>query len=150
MQLTNLIKTQRIKPDGSGFGVAAGTSDLTSDVIDTAGYEGVRILLGFGVITTGALTSAKVAQCDTSGGSYADLEGTKVTVADDDDSQVVVIDIHRPRERYLEVLIDRGTQNAVVDFCIVEYYGSSTIPAANSDATVVATELHVSPAEGTA
>lgn len=150
MQLTNSLKTKRIYPDGSGFGVVAGTTDLTSEVIDRAGFEGVRIIIGFGAITAGAVTSVKVQQCDTSGGSYADLEGSSVTVADDDDSQIVVIDVHQSRERYLKTVIDRGTQNAVVDFEIVEFYCGRTIPPVQTDASVVATEVHVSPAEGTA
>lgn len=151
MQLTNLMKTIRIKPDASGYTVAAGTTDtLLSDVIDTAGYEGVRIVVGFGTITSTAVTSIKVRQCDTSGGTYADLEGSSITVADDDDNQIAVIDVYRPRERYLKTSISRATANAVIDFAIVEFYGSRVVPAANTDATVISTELHASPAEGTA
>lgn len=150
MQLTNLIKTKRVMPDGSGYAVAAGATDVTSTAIDTQGYEGLRLILGFGAITSGAVTSVKAKQCDTSGGSYADLEGSSVTVADDDDNQIVTIDIYRPRERYIKLFTARATQNSVIDFLIVELYGSRTIPADNADATVIATELHVSPAEGTA
>lgn len=150
MQMTNHVTTKRVKVDGTNFTGSAGTTDLTSEAIDTAGYQGARLIFGFGAITTNAVTSVKVTQCDTSGGTYADLEGSAVTVADDDDNQIVVIDIFKPRERYLKTVIDRGTQNAVVDFLIVELYNPHVIPAATSDATVVATEKHTSPAEGTA
>ena len=83
-------------------------------------------------------------------GSVLFLLSSAISVADDDDNQIVVIDIFRPQERYLKTVIDRGTANAVVDFMIVELYNPRTIPAATSDATVIATEKHTSPDEGTA
>lgn len=150
MQLSNQITTKRVKPDDSTYAVAAGTGDLTSSAIDTSGYEGVRILIGFGEITAGAVTSVKVQQAPTSGGSYADLEGSSITVADDGDNKIVVIDIHKPKEPFLKTIIDRGTQNAVVDFMVVELYCPRALPAVVADATVISTEKHVSPAEGTA
>jgi hypothetical protein len=64
---------------------AAGTSDITSDAVDTSGCEGVLFIVSFGGITAGAVTSIKVQQCDTSAGSYADLTGTAQTVADTND-----------------------------------------------------------------
>ena len=98
-------------------GVAAGTSAQTSSAVDMAGYDAVKFYTLFGAITSGAATSVKVQQSsdDASADAYADLTGTSVTVADDDDNQVVVHDIIAPRERYLKVVISRATQNAVID-----------------------------------
>lgn len=133
-------------------GVVAGTTDQTSSAIDTLGFDGVKIYSAFGTITSGAVTSVKVQQSsdDASADAYADLEGTSITVADDDDNQVVVHDIYRPRERYLKVVIDRGTQNAVIDGIIAVLYGGRVQPATNDASTVVSREVHASPAEGTA
>lgn len=150
MNLSSNLKTFRFKVDGTNYTGAAGTSDLTSEALDTAGFEGVRIVLGFGAIVAGAVTSVKAQQCDTSGGTYADLEGTSISVADDDDNQCVVIDIYRPRERYIKIVTDRGTQNATVDFGVAVFYGARIGPVTEDTATVVARELHRSPAEGTA
>lgn len=144
------IKTIRLKVDGTNYTGAAGTSDLTSEAVDMAGFEAARFTCGFGAITSGAVTSTKVQQCDTSGGSYADLAGTAQTVADDDDNQIVITEIVKPRERYLKHVVDRGTQNAVIDFLIVELFGAKKLPVADDSATVIAREVHVSPAEGTA
>lgn len=150
MNLTTEIVTKRIKPDGSGFTVAAGTSDLTSDRVDTANYEGVRFVCGFGAITAGAVTSIKVQQNTAdSGTGMADLEGSAQSVADTDDNKIVITEIHRPRERYVQFFIDRGTQNAVVDFLLVELYGPRTKPV-SQDSTVIGAETFNSPAEGTA
>jgi hypothetical protein len=150
LQLTNSIKTKRVMPDGSGYTVVAGTSDLTSSSIDTAGYQGVRIIIGFGAITANAVTSVKAQQSAESAANFADLAGSAIAVADDDDNQIVVIDIFKPQERYVRTIIDRNTQNAVVDFMVVELYHPRVLPADTSDATVVATEKHTSPDEGTA
>lgn len=151
LNLSSGVKTLRVRPDGSGYTVAAGTSDVTSDVVDTAGYEGVRFIIGFGTITSGAVTSVKAQQGAASNGSdLADLEGTSITVADDDDNQIAVIDIRNPRERYVAAKVDRGTQNAVIDFVIAELYGARKMPVTEDSAIVIATEIHGSPAEGTA
>jgi hypothetical protein len=150
MNLTNIIDTRRIKPDASGWTVAAGTSDVNSDVVDLQGYEGVRFIAGFGALTSGAVTSLKVQQGAASDLSdAADLENSKITVADTDDNKVAITDIYRPRERYVRVAFDRGTQNAVIDFLLVELYGPKKLPPA-AHSTVIAAEKHVSPAEGTA
>ena len=147
--LTNAVNTKRIKVDGTNYTGAANTTDLTSEYVDTQGFEGARFICGFGAITSGAVTSVKVQQCDTSGGNYADLEGTGITVADDDDNQITVVEVYRPRERYLKHVVDRGTQNAVIDFLIVELYGAIEQPV-SADSMTVSQEIHNSPAEGTA
>ena len=149
MNLSNSIKTVRVKADGTNYNAAAGSSAATSEYIDTGGFEGVRLMVGLGAIVSGAATSVKVQQCDTSGGSYADLLGSSITVADDDDFQVAVIDIYLPRERYLKVVTSRATQNATVDFITAELYGTRK-EATTDDATVLSREIHVSPAEGSA
>lgn len=133
-------------------GVAAGTTAQTSSAIDTQGFDGVKIYSAFGAITSGAATSVKVQQSsdNASADAYADLLGTSVSVADDDDNQVVVHDIYRPRERYLKVVISRATQNAVIDGIVAVLYGASKMPTTDDTTTVVARETHVSPAEGTA
>jgi predicted ribosome-associated RNA-binding protein Tma20 len=133
-------------------GVVAGTTDQTSSAVDTQGYDGVKFYTAFGAITAGAVTSVKVQQSSDDGAvdTYADLTGTAITVADDDDNQLTVHDIYRPRERYLKVVVDRGVQNAVIDGVIAVLYGAKEMPTISDSATVVARETHVSPAEGTA
>lgn len=132
--------------------VAAGTSAQTSSVIDTAGYDGVKIYSAFGAITAGAATSVKLQQSSDDGSSdaYSDLEGSSITVADDDDNQVVIHDLYRPLKRYIKVVISRATQNAVIDGVLAVRYGAKKLPATNDSSTIVALESYASPAEGTA
>lgn len=133
-------------------GVAAGTTAQTSSAIDTSGFDGVKIYSSFGAITATAVTSVKVQQSSDDGvaDTYADLLGTSVNVAADDDNQVVVHDIYRPRERYLKVVISRATADAVIDGVVAVLYDQRTAPTTDDAATVVARETHTSPAEGTA
>lgn len=146
MNLSKQVKLQRVEN-----AAAAGTTDLTSDWVDTQGFEGVMFVAAFGTITAGAVTTIKAQQAAASDGTgAADLEGTSITVADDDDNQIAAIDIFRPQERYVALVVDRGTQNAVVDGVIAILYGPRELPTTHDTATVVSVETHVSPAEGTA
>jgi hypothetical protein len=127
---------------------AAGTSDVTSDAIDTAGFEGCCFIVPIGAITAGAVTSIKVQQCDTSGGSYADLTGTAVTIADDADDKTFYVEVIRPREQYLKLVVDRATQNATVGSVIAVLFGAGNKPV--SHGATVSGETHYGIAEGTA
>jgi len=147
MNLAKMVSAIRVSN-----AVAAGTSDVTSSAIDMQNYEGCLMIFALGTITASAVTSCKAQQSSDDGGSdaYADLTGTSITVADDDDNQIVILDIYKPKERYLKGIIDRATQNAVVDGIFVLRYGAKKLPAVDDSSTVVASETHVSPAEGTA
>jgi hypothetical protein len=129
----------------------AGTTTLTTEGVDTLGFTGACFLIGFGTITSGAVTSIKAAQSDDNGvaDGYSDLAGTAQTVADTDDNKVFMIDIYKPQKRYLEALIVRATQNAVVDFMICVLYNAVQAPV-TQDTTVGGLETFNSPAEGTA
>lgn len=127
--------------------VAAGQTQIDTDSVDTKGYTSALFEVGFGAITAGAVTSVHVAGSHDDA-AWADLEGTSVTVADDDDNGVVIIDVDQPRHRYLRVEVVRGTQNAAVDYVTARLYKHDREPVTHS-ANVIASEHHVAPAEGT-
>lgn len=148
--LTKEVVTKRIKPDGSGWTVAAGTSAVNSDIVDTAGYEGVRFILSMGTIVSGAATSSKVQQnIANSGTGMADLEGSSITIADTHDNKLVIHEIFKPKEQYLRLAISRATQEATIDSLHVELFNPRTM-AVTQDSTVATAETYQSPAEGTA
>ena len=129
---------------------AAGTSDINGSIIDMQGFDSVTFIVGFGTITASAVTSIKAQQDSASNmASAADLKGTAITVADDDDNQIVALEIE-PTERYVRVVVARATQNAVVDFGIAVQTKANTEPVTHDATTVVGSEYHQSPAEGTA
>ncbi len=143
-QISNQIKTTRVNN-----AVAAGTSDIDSSSVTMETFEGVRFTVAFGTITSGAATTIKAAQ-SSDDSNWNDLLGTAITIADDDDNQLAVLDIWRPVDRYVRITVTRATQNAVVDGIIAEQYGPRVLPTTDDSTTVMAREIHASPDEGTA
>lgn len=146
MNLSKNVKiTQAITPTAGG----AGTTDINGATLDMAGFEGVLMVVTFGAITAGAVTSIKAQQGNQSDLSdAADLAGTAQAIADTDDDKVFYIDLYRPEKRYVRLVVDRGTQNAVVASAEYIQYGAHKKPPTHG--TGVSGETHVSPAEGTA
>jgi hypothetical protein len=126
------------------YASSAGTT-ITTDTIDTQGFEGVMI---FGEIeTSNAGNYAKArqgAQSDMSDG--ADLEDTKNVPGDDGDS--FLIDIYRPQERYVDVQVVRGGANTAVGTIYALLYNPRKGPVDQGD--TIDRETHASPDEGTA
>lgn len=146
MNLSKDVKiTQAITPTAG----AAGTSDINGATLDMSGFEGVLMIVTFGAITAGAVTSIKAQQGSAADMSdAADLAGTAQAIADTDDDKVFYIDLYRPEKRYVRLVVDRGTQNAVVASAEYIQYGARSEPTSHGSG--VSGETHVSPSEGTA
>lgn len=132
-------------------GAAAGSNNVTGDGVDMAGCQGVLFTAVFGVIATNAVTGLKVqGDVESTFGNAVDLEGTLVAIADNGDNKCVQVDIHHPfNYQYLRPIVNRGTANATLQCIIAQQYGMSYFPA-TQNSTVVASETHVNPANGTA
>ena len=128
--------------------VTAGTSDQNSTNIDMQGFDSVLFITSFGVITSSAVTSVKL-QTSTDNSSFSDLLGSDITVADSDDTSMTVHDLVAPQERYIRLVVLRGTQNAIIDGSNAQQYNATAEPVTHDATTVIGTELHVSPARGT-
>ncbi|BAZ94299.1 Zn-dependent peptidases [Thiohalobacter thiocyanaticus] len=128
---------------------ASGTADRNGAVLDMQGFEGVMIVTHFATLATGAVTSIKAQSGTATGmGDAADLEDTGQSVAADDDDEIFVIDLFRPRERYVRLVVDKDGSNATAESATYIQYGAKYPPVSN--ATGVTLEEHQSPAEGTA
>jgi hypothetical protein len=125
---------------------AAGTTPVTSDIIDTQGYEGAFFFTSFG--TAAANNNLKAQQGAASDLSdAADLEGSAVASGTSDED--VWIEVYRPRERYLRVVGTRGTSSTLESiWCIL--YNPRVLPVSNILSGTIVGEKNVSPAEGTA
>ena len=136
----------------SALDYASGTADRTGTVLDMAGFDGVLMIVKFAAIATGATTSVKAQQGAAANMSdAADLEGSGITVADDDDNQLFVINMYRPAERYVRIYVDKDTSNASGEAAIyVQYGGSGALPRLASVTDALTLESHFGPAEGTA
>lgn len=146
MQLSKDCKiTQAITPTAG----AAGATPINGTTLDMQGFEGVLIEVTFGAITALAVTSIKAQQGQASNLSdAADLLGTAQTIADTASDKVFYIDLYKPRERYVRLVVPRATANAVVADAKYIQYGARDKPTTHG--ANVAGESHVSPAEGAA
>ncbi len=144
----NLSKNVKIT---TALDYASGSADRTGAILDMSGYEGVLVIVKFAVIATGAVTKIKMQQDTAVGmGSAADLAGTGIDVADDDDNQVFVIDLYKPLERYVRLYVDKDATNATAETAVYIQYKNRKGAIDNNVTDAVTTETHVSPAEGTA
>ena len=127
---------------------AAATTDVTSSSVDMQGFDSVTFYVAMGAIVSGAATSIHAEQ-SADDSSFADLAGTNITIADDDDNQVAILEIEQPSDRYLRVVVDRATQNATVDSIIAVQTKANKEPVTHDSSTVVGSEYHLAPDEGT-
>jgi hypothetical protein len=123
--------------------VAAGTSTITGAALDMAGWDGALFLIRLG--TPAADNSVKITQCDTTGGSYADLTGTSVGSHATDTP--LIIDIKRPREQFLKYVVTRTTSSTIDIATIIQYRGRNKGVTQPSGTQI---ERWQAPAEGTA
>ena len=128
--------------------VAAGTSDQNSSSVDMKSFDAVTFAVGFGAITASAVPPIKLQGSDDDS-AWSDLAGTAVSVADSDDNKMVLAEINQPQQRYVRCVVDRGTQNAVIDFAVAMQSKANKAPVTQSS-TVLGSEFHQAPAAGTA
>ena len=125
--------TQAIAPTAG----VAGQTDIEGATLDMAGFEGVLVKVLTGAITAGAVTGVVMQQSNASDMSGAEtLAGPAITVADDDDNKVLVLDLYRPTKRYVRVHVDRATQNAAIAGATYEQYGARSVPIDSASSTV--------------
>lgn len=146
----NLIKTQKFTRVMNA--VAAGTSDTqTGSRVDMQGWDGVTFVLMLGTVTTSGTAKLKVQQDTATGmGTAADLLGTGVDATDADSNKVLICEVYRPQERYVRPAVVRATANVVIDGCIAIQWMGRVSPVTQDATTVLSSEVHNSPIEGTA
>lgn len=129
---------------------ASGTASRNGATLDMAGYESVLGIVTFATIASSAVGDAHWEQGDESNLSdAADLAGTAIVTADDDDNQRFLMDLVKPTKRYVRLVVTKDASNACAESANYLQYGAADLPIDNTDAGEVETELHVSPAEGT-
>jgi hypothetical protein len=128
---------------------ASGTSAIEGAIIDMSGWEGVLVIVTMGAITSGGVQSIEMQQGAAAAmGDAADLLGTNVAIADDDDEETFYIDLYRPLKRYVRLYVNRSTQASTVAAATYIQYGPRVAPY--TQVAPVSGETHISPAEGTA
>jgi hypothetical protein len=127
----------------------AAQTDVASSILDMSGFDGVMFIALTGDVTA---TSALALKCEqntansTSGMAELTSSAAFTAGASDADSMALVLDVYKPRERYVRAVLERGTANAVVDGIIAIQYGAHNAPT-TQDASVIASALLNDPAE---
>lgn len=129
--------------------VAAGQATTVGEIVDTQGYGAACFIYKLGTVTDGAAVTLKIYQgTNATVTDVAELSGASAAIAEtsSDSEQRLVIDVIKPRERYLRPTIVTATQNVEIDDAICILYNPVNIPV-TQPATVDVGTLVVSPAE---
>lgn len=98
---------------------AAAQTTVTSDLVDSAGYDGVTFIVSVNDMTASAEITATAQGGNASDGSDAsDLVATATytaTGADDGDGKLLAVEVFRPRHRYVRLKVARATANSSLD-----------------------------------
>jgi hypothetical protein len=116
---------------------AAGQVARTSEIVDMSGYEGALFIFDFGtLIQNGTLTPVIQQGTDSAGANMAALAGTEAYTVSAADAALthscLVVDVYKPRERYLRAVITPDVQNAVITGITVIRYNGSQRPDLNT------------------
>jgi hypothetical protein len=144
----NLLKKVAIKQVLGYF--AAGTTKRTSEIVDSQGYDGVMFIASLGTIINAGTVDVFVEQDeDNAITDMARLAGqTALTVTSAMAAltqSCIVVDVYRPKERYLQCNITPASQNAVVLGIVAVCYSGRKTPvtqkATDLDAVLKSTQL---------
>ena len=120
---------------------AAGTSDYNSSPVDLQTHEGVLFAVP---ISTGANTGTLIAtaQEGASTSSFNALSGTSAaytatTDTDQSNNVVVLVDVYRPKDRYVRLNVNRGDENVTVGPIVAMPYRPQIAAVAPSTANGV-------------
>jgi hypothetical protein len=133
--------------------VAAGSSiDDNSDIIDMAGFEGALFFVPVtDSVATGVATLTIEQNIANSGTGMAALSGAVATATcatnDDLNNKVLVVDVYRPKERYLQAVLTSATANIAFGNTIVLLYNKKGLLPISTDASVLASAVVASPNE---
>lgn len=129
--------------------VAAGKATTVGEIVDTAGFDAACFIYKLGTVVDGAAVTLKIYQgTDSSVSDVAEISGASAAIAvtASDSEQQLVVDIVKPRERWLRPTIVTATQNVEIDWGVCILYNPDIKPIAQPD-TIDASALVISPAE---
>lgn len=144
---THLFKDTKITRVANS--AVAAQTEVDSSILDMAGYDGVVFVAALGDVTANCVLTLKVEQHtlnQTSGMAALTGNATFTAGATDADNKVLVVDVIRPKERYVRAALTRTDANAVVDGIFAIQYRASTKPV-TADSSVLASATIVDASE---
>lgn len=127
---------------------AAAQTLLTTDVVDMQGFDSVVFIVLLGDVTDTsalALTAYTNDTNDTNSPTELALPVSFTAGASDADNKLLILELHKPRDRYVYATLARGTANAVVNGILAVLTNARERPVAQ-DAVVIASRFINDPA----
>ena len=134
-------KVTRVHAGGNG---AASATPTKATIVDMQGYEYVAFVAELGDVVALSEVALRVAGGATnSTGAMALLTGSAggTATATSYDDKLVVLDVLKPTQRYLEAQLFHVTQNAPFDSILAIQYGARSKPVTQGTTVVVGTTL---------
>lgn len=141
--------SEQIKIDLVEAAAIAGTSTLTGDSVDMDGWDGVLFVANFGTAAADNAIHAEGSSDDGGSDAFADLAGSEVDLTSGSEEGLQVLDIRRPKERYVRPIALRGTSSTLDFILAIRYSHNTSLPTTLAVAGTLAAKQLVSPAEGT-
>lgn len=147
----NLLKNCLIGEVGAPV-AAASSTDSNSDRLDMSGWDGVCFIAPVtDSVATGVATltiEQNTADSDTGMAALSGAVATATSAADDDlNGKLLIVDVYRPKERYVQAVRTSGTANIAFGTLIAIRYKGQKFPV-TADSTVLSGISVFSPAEG--
>lgn len=146
----NLLKNMKFQEAMAP--VAAGSSiDQNSDILDMANWDGVIFIVPItDSVATGVATLTIEQNTANSDSGMAALSGAVATatcaVNDDLNNTLLIVEVYKPRERYVQGVVTSATANIAYGNMVVIQYRGRKGPV-TQPASVQASTLVASPAE---
>jgi len=122
---------------------AASSTDANSAILDMQGYEGVMFIVPMSdSAATGVATLNVQGNSANSDSGMATITGAVATATcstnDDLNGTLLVVDVYKPLERYIQGNITSGTANIAYDAMVAIRYKGHKAPVTQDTATVSA------------
>lgn len=112
--------------------VAAGTSDISSSVMDMTGFDRIAFVVFLADVIDGSVLTLTARQNTANSSSTPTPTSTGVATAaftasaTSADNKMLMVDVVRPIERYVFAFLTRITQNAAIDGIFAIQYNART------------------------
>jgi len=139
----------KIVPVENSVGASPATTD--GEIVDTQGFNAACFIYKLGTVDDGAAVTLTIYQgTDSTVSDAAKIDGAEAAIvnadADSDSEQELVVDIIKPRERYLRPTIVTASEDVEIDWGVCILYNPVNYPITQPD-TIDDYALVVSPAE---
>lgn len=145
MNLFKNIKLQEVLAPVS----ASSSIDSNSDRLDMSGFDGVMFIVAITDSTDTGVATLNVQQniIDSDTGMATTSSATATSAANDDlNNKLLVVDVYRPAERYVQGNLTSATANTAFGNMIAIQYKGSKMPISEA-ASIADATVSASPAE---